>query len=102
MSNINIRKPRLCLTNQSTTTMKKRGMFTSSPMLMFAQPHKESNSKHLTTISSHMGCKKGESSPEFELRGSTSYNCTWRRDTSLTLKLLCLLGCLALRLLVLK
>ncbi|XP_042724037.1 alpha-2-macroglobulin-like protein 1 [Lagopus leucura] len=49
MSNINIRKPRLCLTNQSTTTMKKRGMFTSSPMLMLAQPHKESNTGHLMT-----------------------------------------------------
>lgn len=58
MSNINIRKPRLCLTNQSTTMMKEKGMFTSSPMLMFARPHKESNSKHLTTISSHMDIEK--------------------------------------------
>lgn len=43
MSNTNIRKPRLCLTTQSTTMMQERGMFTSRPMLMFAQPHKESN-----------------------------------------------------------
>uniref|UniRef100_A0A669QP53 Alpha-2-macroglobulin like 1 n=1 Tax=Phasianus colchicus TaxID=9054 RepID=A0A669QP53_PHACC len=49
MSNINIRKPRLCLTNQSTAMMKERGMFTSSPMLMFARPHKESNTGRLMT-----------------------------------------------------
>lgn len=96
MSNTNIRKPRLCLTTQSTTMMQERGMFTSRPMLMFAQPHKESNSKNLTTTTSYMGCRKGERSPEFEIRGSTSCNCTWRRDTSLTLNLLCLLGCVGL------
>lgn len=90
------RKPRLCLTTQSTTMMQERGMFTSRPMLMFAQPHKESNSKNLTTTTSYMGCRKGERSPEFEIRGSTSCNCTWRRDTSLTLNLLCLLGCVGL------
>ncbi|XP_032302727.1 alpha-2-macroglobulin-like protein 1 isoform X5 [Coturnix japonica] len=49
MSNTNIRKPSLCLTTQSTTMMQERGLFTSGPMLMFAQPHEESNTGHLMT-----------------------------------------------------
>ncbi|XP_072192295.1 alpha-2-macroglobulin-like protein 1 [Excalfactoria chinensis] len=51
MSNTNIMKPRLCLTTQSTTMMQERGLFTSRPMLMFAQPHEESNTGHLMTTS---------------------------------------------------
>ncbi|XP_035170950.1 alpha-2-macroglobulin-like protein 1 isoform X2 [Oxyura jamaicensis] len=48
MSNTNIRKPRLCLTTQSTTMLQETGVITSRPMLMFAQPHKAHN-RHLLT-----------------------------------------------------
>ncbi|KFW65654.1 Alpha-2-macroglobulin-like 1, partial [Pygoscelis adeliae] len=48
MSNTNIRKPRVCPTTPSTTMLQETAMFTSRPMLMFAQPHKAYN-KHLTT-----------------------------------------------------
>ncbi|NXL89085.1 A2ML1 protein, partial [Alectura lathami] len=48
MSNTNIRKPRLCLSTQSTTMLQEAEMFTSRPMLMFAQPYKEYN-RHLMT-----------------------------------------------------
>ncbi|XP_010126406.1 PREDICTED: alpha-2-macroglobulin-like protein 1, partial [Chlamydotis macqueenii] len=49
MSNTNIRKPRVCPTTPSTTMLRETAMFTSRPMLMFAQPHKAYNSKHLLT-----------------------------------------------------
>eukprot|EP00076_Gallus_gallus_P042135 XP_025007673.1 alpha-2-macroglobulin-like protein 1 [Gallus gallus] len=64
MSNTNIRKPRLCLTTQSTTMMQERGMFTSRPMLMFAQPHKESNTGHLMTSTYQPTMFSPVSSPE--------------------------------------
>ncbi|XP_009892445.1 PREDICTED: alpha-2-macroglobulin-like protein 1 [Charadrius vociferus] len=48
MSNTNIRKPRVCPTTPSTTMLQETAMFTSRPVLMFAQPHKVYN-KHLTT-----------------------------------------------------
>ncbi|XP_051473048.1 alpha-2-macroglobulin-like protein 1 [Apus apus] len=48
MSNTNIRKPRVCPTTPSTTMLREITMFTSRPMLMFAQPHKIYND-HLTT-----------------------------------------------------
>ncbi|GAB0177422.1 alpha-2-macroglobulin-like protein 1 [Grus japonensis] len=48
MSNTNIKKPRVCPTTPSTTMLQETVMFTSRPMLMFAQPHKTHN-KHLTT-----------------------------------------------------
>ncbi|KAF1402138.1 Alpha-2-macroglobulin-like protein 1, partial [Spheniscus mendiculus] len=44
MSNTNIRKPRVCPTTPSTTMLQETAMFTSRPMLMFAQPP-----EHLTT-----------------------------------------------------
>ncbi|NXT78636.1 A2ML1 protein, partial [Zapornia atra] len=49
MSNTNIRKPRVCPTTPSTTTLQETAIFTSRPMLMFGQPHKTSNREHLTT-----------------------------------------------------
>ncbi|XP_009320150.1 PREDICTED: alpha-2-macroglobulin-like protein 1 [Pygoscelis adeliae] len=49
MSNTNIRKPRVCPTTPSTTMLQETAMFTSRPMLMFAQPHKAYNTEHLTT-----------------------------------------------------
>nr|XP_009685485.1 PREDICTED: alpha-2-macroglobulin-like protein 1 [Struthio camelus australis] len=49
LSNTNIKKPRVCLTTQSTTMLKGTGMFTPRPMLMFAQPYKAYNTGHLTT-----------------------------------------------------
>ncbi|NXO51476.1 A2ML1 protein, partial [Aramus guarauna] len=48
MSNTNIMKPRVCPTTPSTTMLQETAMFTSRPMLMFAQPHRTHN-KHLTT-----------------------------------------------------
>ncbi|NXN54236.1 A2ML1 protein, partial [Rynchops niger] len=48
MSNTNIRKPTVCPTTPSTTMLQETAMFTSRPMLMFAQPHTAYN-KHLTT-----------------------------------------------------
>ncbi|XP_009071666.1 PREDICTED: alpha-2-macroglobulin-like protein 1 [Acanthisitta chloris] len=47
MSNTNIRKPRVCPTTSLTTVLRETGTLISRPMLMFAQPHKEYNSKHL-------------------------------------------------------
>nr|XP_013811703.1 PREDICTED: alpha-2-macroglobulin-like protein 1 [Apteryx mantelli mantelli] len=49
LSNTNIKKPRVCLTTQSTTMLKGTGMFISRPILMFAQPYKAYNTGHLTT-----------------------------------------------------
>ncbi|XP_009706176.1 PREDICTED: alpha-2-macroglobulin-like protein 1 [Cariama cristata] len=49
MSNTNIRKPRMCPTTPSTTMLQETGMLPSKPTLMFAQPHKAYNSKHLLT-----------------------------------------------------
>ncbi|XP_066861691.1 alpha-2-macroglobulin-like protein 1 [Anser cygnoides] len=49
MSNTNIRKPRLCLTTQSTAMLQETGVITPRPMLMFAQPHKAPNTGHLLT-----------------------------------------------------
>nr|XP_009936164.1 PREDICTED: alpha-2-macroglobulin-like protein 1 [Opisthocomus hoazin] len=49
ISNTNIRKPRVCPTTPSTTTLQETAMFTSRPMLMFAQPHKTYDAEHLTT-----------------------------------------------------
>ncbi|XP_010225972.1 PREDICTED: alpha-2-macroglobulin-like protein 1 [Tinamus guttatus] len=44
LSNTNIKKPRVCLTTQSTTMLKGTG-----PTLMFAQPYKAYKTGHLTT-----------------------------------------------------
>ncbi|KAM6309768.1 alpha-2-macroglobulin-like protein 1 [Podargus strigoides] len=49
LSNINIRKPRVCPTTPSTTMLQETAVFTSKPMLVFAQPHKADNTEHLTT-----------------------------------------------------
>ncbi|XP_010284558.1 PREDICTED: alpha-2-macroglobulin-like protein 1, partial [Phaethon lepturus] len=49
MSNTNIRKPRVCPTTPLSTMLQERAVFTSRPMLMFAQPHKAYNTEHLTT-----------------------------------------------------
>ncbi|XP_074009222.1 alpha-2-macroglobulin-like protein 1 [Numenius arquata] len=49
MSNTNIRKPTVCPTTPSTTMLQETAVFTSRPMLMFAQPHKEYNIEHLTS-----------------------------------------------------
>ncbi|XP_033370437.1 alpha-2-macroglobulin-like protein 1 [Parus major] len=47
MSNTNIKKPRVCPTTPLTSTLRGTGKIISRPMLMFAQPHKVYNSKHL-------------------------------------------------------
>ncbi|XP_069721408.1 alpha-2-macroglobulin-like protein 1 [Phaenicophaeus curvirostris] len=49
MSNTNIRKPSVCPTTPSTTMLRETVIFTSRPMLMFAQPPKAYNTEHLTT-----------------------------------------------------
>ncbi|XP_010147954.1 PREDICTED: alpha-2-macroglobulin-like protein 1 [Eurypyga helias] len=49
MSNTNIRKPRVCPTTPLTTLPQETPMFTSRPMMLFAQPHKAHNTGHLTT-----------------------------------------------------
>nr|XP_021153259.1 alpha-2-macroglobulin-like protein 1 isoform X1 [Columba livia]XP_021153260.1 alpha-2-macroglobulin-like protein 1 isoform X1 [Columba livia] len=48
MTNTNIRKPRVCPTTSSTTMLQERALFTSRPILLFAQPHKAYNTEHLT------------------------------------------------------
>ncbi|XP_071671350.1 alpha-2-macroglobulin-like protein 1 isoform X3 [Patagioenas fasciata] len=48
MTNTNIRKPRVCPSTSLTTVLQERALFTSRPMLMFAQPHKAYNTEHLT------------------------------------------------------
>ncbi|XP_058693150.1 alpha-2-macroglobulin-like protein 1 [Poecile atricapillus] len=47
MSNTNIKKPRVCPATPLTSTQRGTGKIISRPMLMFAQPHKVYNSKHL-------------------------------------------------------
>ncbi|KFQ32829.1 Alpha-2-macroglobulin-like 1, partial [Mesitornis unicolor] len=49
MSNTNIRKPKVCPTTPSTTMLQETATFTTRSMLMFAQPHKVYNTKHLMT-----------------------------------------------------
>ncbi|KFV99886.1 Alpha-2-macroglobulin-like 1, partial [Fulmarus glacialis] len=63
MSNTNIRKPRVCPTTPSTTMLQETAMFSSSPMLIFAQPHKAYN-KHLTTSTYQPTMFSPVSSPE--------------------------------------
>ncbi|XP_053925257.1 alpha-2-macroglobulin-like protein 1 isoform X2 [Cuculus canorus] len=48
MSNTNIRKPSACSTTPSTTILRETVIFTSRPMLMFAQPRR-AYKKRLTT-----------------------------------------------------
>ncbi|XP_008944140.1 PREDICTED: alpha-2-macroglobulin-like protein 1, partial [Merops nubicus] len=48
MSNTAIRKPRVCPTTPSPALLQDRGVFTSRPMLMLAQPQKASSTEHLT------------------------------------------------------
>ncbi|NXO02968.1 A2ML1 protein, partial [Rhinopomastus cyanomelas] len=76
MSNTNIRKPRVCPTTPSITPLQETGVFTSRPMLTFAQPHKAYH-EHLITSTQQTTMFSLISSAEEEVFKHSSKTWIW-------------------------